>query len=74
MSVVDSCHDEHVIIPTLDAGNPVVVLAPREGDGTASPQKADPTAIAEFLEFLDRNKANLKSGMGVFHTDNHSNW
>ena len=74
MNVVDSRHDEHVTMPAMSAGNPMVDIAVGEGDGDASPLKADPTAITEFLEFLDKNKASLKSGMGAFHTDNHSNW
>jgi len=28
----------------------------------------------DFLAFLDKNKKDLSTGFGAFHTDNHSNW
>jgi len=28
----------------------------------------------EFLKFLDKNKKDLRTGFGSFHTDNHSMW
>ncbi|WP_462256288.1 hypothetical protein [Megamonas funiformis] len=31
-------------------------------------------AITEFLNFLESKKEYLDSGLGAFHTDNHSNW
>jgi hypothetical protein len=41
----------------------------------AAPQPAfDEAAIAEFRAFLQKNKDSLPTGMGAFHTDNHSNW
>ena len=30
--------------------------------------------VAEFLEFLEQEEEYLDSGLGAFHTDNHSNW
>lgn len=30
--------------------------------------------IADFLDFIDSHDDYLDDGMGVFHTDNHSNW
>lgn len=34
----------------------------------------DANALADFRNFLDSNRDGLKTGMGAFHTDNHSNW
>ncbi|MBQ3626330.1 MAG: hypothetical protein II948_06270 [Synergistaceae bacterium] len=34
----------------------------------------DEDSVAEFLNFLEDNENYLDSGLGVFHTDNHSNW
>lgn len=34
----------------------------------------DADAVADFRAFLDKNKDALGTGMGAFHTDNHSNW
>lgn len=31
-------------------------------------------AVAEFLEFLEQEEEYLDSGLGAFHTDDHSNW
>ena len=28
----------------------------------------------DFLVFLEKNKKDLSTGFGAFHTDNHSNW
>lgn len=39
-----------------------------------SPTSVDAQALAEFREFLNKNKDNLKTGMGAFHHDGHSNW
>ena len=30
--------------------------------------------VTEFLEFLEQEEEYLDSGLGAFHTDNHSNW
>lgn len=30
--------------------------------------------INEFFSFLDEKEEYLDSGLGAFHTDNHSNW
>lgn len=38
-------------------------------DGTVSEN-----AVAEFLTFLNSNEEYLDSGLGAFHTDNHTNW
>jgi len=40
----------------------------------SSSEDVDRAAVGEFLEFLDKNKEYLQSGLGAFHTDNHSNW
>lgn len=34
----------------------------------------DATAIADFRDFLEKNRDELKTGMGAFHHDGHSNW
>lgn len=31
-------------------------------------------AVAEFLSFLDNKEEYLDTGLGAFHTDDHSNW
>lgn len=31
-------------------------------------------AVAEFLNFMENREEYLDTGMGAFHTDNHSNW
>lgn len=31
-------------------------------------------AVTQFLEFLEKQTEYLDTGMGAFHTDNHSNW
>ena len=31
-------------------------------------------SVTEFLEFLEQKEEYLDSGLGAFHTDNHSNW
>lgn len=30
--------------------------------------------VQDFLTFLNEKKEFLDTGLGVFHTDNHSNW
>ena len=30
--------------------------------------------VAEFLRFLSEEESYLDTGLGAFHTDNHSNW
>lgn len=30
--------------------------------------------VAEFLEFLEQEEEYLDSGLGAFHTNDHSNW
>lgn len=34
----------------------------------------DARAVADFRAFLEKNQDNLKTGMGAFHHDGHSNW
>jgi hypothetical protein len=34
----------------------------------------DAQALSDFRDFLERNKDSLKTGMGAFHHDGHSNW
>lgn len=34
----------------------------------------DHQAVADFRDFLTKNRESLGTGMGAFHTDNHSNW
>ncbi len=46
----------------------------RELPPAADPVVLDADAIADFRAFLQQNKEALKTGMGAFHTDNHSNW
>ena len=36
--------------------------------------KIEKNAKEEFLFFLNKNKKDLSTGFGAFHTDNHSNW
>ncbi len=31
-------------------------------------------SINEFLNFMENQEEYLKSGLGAFHTDDHSNW
>ncbi len=31
-------------------------------------------AVSDFLAFLDSKEEYLDTGLGAFHTDNHSNW
>ena len=31
-------------------------------------------AISEFIGFLEGKEEYLDTGLGAFHTDNHSNW
>lgn len=31
-------------------------------------------AICDFLSFLEKKEEYLDTGLGAFHTDNHSNW
>lgn len=31
-------------------------------------------AISEFLDFLENKEQFLDTGLGAFHTDDHSNW
>ncbi len=30
--------------------------------------------LSDFIKYLDENKDYLDTGLGAFHTDNHSNW
>lgn len=30
--------------------------------------------VSDFLDFLSRREDYLDTGLGAFHTDNHSNW
>jgi hypothetical protein len=30
--------------------------------------------LNDFLDFIASEKSYLENGLGVFHTDNHSNW
>lgn len=34
----------------------------------------DENAVDDFLTFLDEKEEYLDTGLGAFHTDNHSNW
>lgn len=34
----------------------------------------DAKAVADFRAFLEKNRDDLKTGMGAFHHDGHSNW
>ena len=34
----------------------------------------DQEARAAFRSFLETHRAELETGMGAFHTDDHSNW
>lgn len=34
----------------------------------------DAKAVADFRDFLEKNRDDLKTGMGAFHHDGHSNW
>lgn len=34
----------------------------------------DENAVADFLAFLDEKEEYLDTGLGAFHTDDHSNW
>ena len=36
--------------------------------------KLEDKAKKDFLTFLNKNKKDLSTGFGAFHTDNHSNW
>ena len=36
--------------------------------------KVDVESINEFKEFMKKQDAFLETGLGAFHTDNHSNW
>lgn len=40
----------------------------------AEAKSLDADALADFRDFLDKNKDELKTGMGAFHHDGHSNW
>ena len=31
-------------------------------------------AMEQFFDYLKKNEEYLDSGLGAFHTDNHSNW
>lgn len=31
-------------------------------------------AVSEFLSFLEKREEYLNTGLGAFHTDDHSNW
>lgn len=31
-------------------------------------------AVHDFLDFLERKEEYLDTGLGAFHTDDHSNW
>ena len=31
-------------------------------------------SVEEFLNFIDQKDEYLDTGLGAFHTDNHSNW
>lgn len=39
-----------------------------------SQTKIDHKAKEDFLVFLNKNKKDLSTGFGAFHTDNHANW
>ena len=41
---------------------------------TTSESTFDDAAVADFRAFLNKHKDSLPTGMGAFHTDNHSNW
>ena len=56
------------LLPEEAMGQPSEILP---NDDSAS---LDEDAVADFRAFLEKNKDALKSGMGAFHTDNHSNW
>jgi hypothetical protein len=34
----------------------------------------DAKAVTDFRAFLEKNRDDLKTGMGAFHHDGHSNW
>jgi len=36
--------------------------------------KTNEKSKKEFLNFLDKNKQELNTGFGAFHTNNHGNW
>lgn len=43
-------------------------------EAESASRHVDGQALADFRKFLEENKEGLKTGMGAFHTDGHSNW
>jgi len=58
--------------PPCDSVLPILDSAKQVPDQEEMP--LDHQAIAEFRDFLKKNRESLGTGLGAFHTDNHSNW
>lgn len=50
------------------------ILDPAEQVPDQKEKLLDDQAVADFRDFLKKNRESLRTGMGAFHTDNHLNW
>ena len=44
------------------------------GEYKAEAPEVNSQALVDFRAFLERNRDDLRTGMGAFHHDGHSNW
>lgn len=53
---------------------PSQLIATSKESIQVSATELDASVIADFRAFLEKNRDELKTGMGAFHHDGHSNW